>query len=227
MNGTPEPQTCEDVLLANPIILTEKRKFIVYKITNIINGRVYIGQTARSLAYRKREHIRDALNRNWQFALHHAIRKYGINNFIFETIFNCLSKKDMNQKEIESVEFFKSKKPTGYNMTNGGEGNQGIKQSEEWVRKRIESTRKGKGFGHIQSLEERRKKGESLKKVIHTKEWNKKVSESKLGDKNPTKRIEVREKISKAMKGKPTWWMIRGLKNPSKGNINRTKKEKI
>ena len=57
---------------------------IVYKITNKINGKVYIGQTIRPIEQRYKRHINDAMNNvlNTHFA--RAIRKYGQEIFICE-----------------------------------------------------------------------------------------------------------------------------------------------
>ena len=58
---------------------------IVYKITNLINGKVYIGQTVRSLEERYRGHIQRA-NKGYMGKLYPAMRKYGIDNFKPEVI---------------------------------------------------------------------------------------------------------------------------------------------
>ena len=55
-------------------------KTIIYKITNRINGKVYIGQTRMSLNVRWWHHC----NRKDCPALHHAIKKYGAENFTVE-----------------------------------------------------------------------------------------------------------------------------------------------
>ena len=67
---------------------------IIYKITNKINGKVYIGQTIRSLEIRKRGHIQCAeqgMNRH----LYNAMRKYGIENFEFEEMCKANSKSEL------------------------------------------------------------------------------------------------------------------------------------
>jgi group I intron endonuclease len=58
---------------------------IIYKVTNLTNGKVYIGQTVRTLHQRKNSHIRD-LKKNMDIVFHHALRKYGIDNFNWEII---------------------------------------------------------------------------------------------------------------------------------------------
>lgn len=59
---------------------------IIYKITNKKNGMCYIGETSKSLAMRKSQHIYEALKRGRDDKLHKAIREDGKENFTFEVI---------------------------------------------------------------------------------------------------------------------------------------------
>ena len=59
---------------------------IIYKITNKINNKVYIGLTTRTLKYRWSTHITESKNLNNQKHLYRAMRKYGIENFTIEEI---------------------------------------------------------------------------------------------------------------------------------------------
>ena len=63
----------------------------IYKVTNTVNGKLYIGQTSRTIEVRWREHIQDAFGRNNKgfFALHRAIKKYGKDAFKIEQIEEC------------------------------------------------------------------------------------------------------------------------------------------
>lgn len=138
MNGQvrmQEPSGC--VQGAKVLTGTETRKFIIYKVTNQVNGKIYIGQTGGTLAKRRSRHIRDSFSlnsdrRNRNQAIHCAIRKYGADSFIFETLCHCLSKDAADEKERE---FIKSTNSTsisiGYNRTYGGEGWLGWKHTEE------------------------------------------------------------------------------------------------
>ena len=69
----------------------------IYKITNIKTNKIYIGQTNKSPEDRLNEHIMNAENGKI-FHLSKAIRKYGKENFIIETIDYAFNKNDINEK---------------------------------------------------------------------------------------------------------------------------------
>jgi len=102
---------------------------LIYKYTNEINNKIYIGFTSRTFEIRSYEHIKQA-RLNSEYAFHRAIRKYGIENFSSEIIEENVS--------IERESFWIKKYESfgkGYNMTEGGEGTKGIKRSEETKKK--------------------------------------------------------------------------------------------
>ena len=59
---------------------------IIYKVTNIINNKIYIGQTIHSLNIRKSQHERSH-EYGYKTAFSNAIKKYGKENFIWEIIY--------------------------------------------------------------------------------------------------------------------------------------------
>jgi hypothetical protein len=96
---------------------------IIYKVTNIINNKIYIGQTIRGINKRKAIHIYRALKKiekNCYF--HNAIRKYGIESFKWEIVWKG-AVKFLNKKEIEYIKKYKSYfiYNKGYNLTRGGD----------------------------------------------------------------------------------------------------------
>lgn len=92
----------------------------IYKWTNLINNKVYIGQSINILA-RKAEHIKLAKNENYTTNIAKAIRKYGIENFNFEIIEEC-SYKELDIKEEYYINYYDSlNKEKGYNMLKVGE----------------------------------------------------------------------------------------------------------
>jgi group I intron endonuclease len=96
---------------------------IIYKITNIVNNKVYIGQTQKTLEERFKHHVNFAKKdyRSKDICFARAIRKYGENNFIIEKIDEADSKELLNEKEKYWINFYDSFK-SGYNSTLGGDG---------------------------------------------------------------------------------------------------------
>lgn len=91
-------------------------KGIIYKITNKVNGKSYIGQTRYTLEFRWRQHIHKKDNTYF----HNAIRKYGVENFEKEILEEC-DYTDLNKREIYYIAKYDSFK-NGYNLTIGGDG---------------------------------------------------------------------------------------------------------
>ena len=88
----------------------------IYKITNIQNNKVYIGQTIRPVEQRLHRHINDALNNILDTHFARAIRKYGKESFIIETIDTANSQEELNRKEQYWIRFYDSVNK-GYNET--------------------------------------------------------------------------------------------------------------
>lgn len=95
--------------------------YSIYKATNNINNKVYIGYTSKSLEKRKEEHIQRAIKES-KTRFHKAIIKYGEQNFTWELIYQSLDKnyckKIMEPHFIQEFDSY----GTGYNGTKGGDG---------------------------------------------------------------------------------------------------------
>lgn len=89
-------------------------KGFIYKITNKVNNKVYIGQTRKSIEFRWRQHK----NAKDCYDLHKDIQKYGSDNFVIELLKEC-EVEDLNKWEIYYISEYNSFKD-GYNMTKGG-----------------------------------------------------------------------------------------------------------
>ena len=89
---------------------------IIYKITNQINGKVYIGQTINSLEKRFNRHKQDALSGRLDTHFARALREYGVNNFVAEIIENVESQEKLNEREYYWINYYNSCKE-GYNET--------------------------------------------------------------------------------------------------------------
>lgn len=118
-----------------------QNNWTVYKHTNIINNKSYIGITSRKPENRWGKHgenYRPSKGRYSSF--YNAIKKYGWDNFTHEILLEYLSFEEATQKEKELIIFYNSKAPNGYNLTNGGEGTCGYEVSDDFRKRRSELT---------------------------------------------------------------------------------------
>lgn len=190
---------------------------IVYKVTNIKNNKVYIGQTIRNLESRKRQHLLYATNEKYysrfNCKFYEAIRKYGKENFEWEDVCQCNTIEDLNEKEKLFIKEYDSFGDNGYNLTNGGlnfirseETKEKYKQARrnrvtsEETRKKLSEARKGKKFT------EEHKKNLSLSQKGKERPWQKgrKISEE------TKKKMSLAQIGNKKMVGKTPW--NKGLK---------------
>lgn len=103
----------------------------IYKITNMINGKIYIGQS-KSLNKRKSDHFR-ALERGRHQNIHlqYAVNKYGLGNFNFEVI-ERIEVEELTNRENYWMEFYKSyNREKGYNIHRPSDNRSGYEASEE------------------------------------------------------------------------------------------------
>ena len=182
----------------------------IYKITNLINGKVYIGQSINIYKRWKEHKNKNNWNKKKQI-IYSAFKKYGLDNFNFEIIEIC-NKKMLNEKERFYIKLYKSyvydKNSNGYNATLGGESNLGMVLSKE-SKKKMSNARKGKYKGednprYGQHLSESEKKNISEKNkgnnkgVPRSEEVKIKISKTKKGYKHTE---ESKKKIAKSRKG--------------------------
>lgn len=114
---------------------------IIYKITNSINSKIYIGQTMQNLAHRWHEHSRPHRGRNKiKSAISAAIRKYGKENFKIEQIDSAKTIEELNIMESTYIKAFNSLSPNGYNLEIGGRN----KTCHSETREKISQTLKGR-----------------------------------------------------------------------------------
>lgn len=105
----------------------------VYKIENLINHKVYIGQSVY-IERRWKAHKITAFNKNdkgYNYPLYCAIRKHGLENFSFEVIEEC-QPEELNQKEEYYIQKYNSFFE-GYNQTLGGDSSGGGPELKEKV----------------------------------------------------------------------------------------------
>ena len=91
----------------------------IYKITNKVNNKIYVGQTIKTVEKRFQQHKNNS-NKDYfsQIVLYQAFRKYGIDNFICETIEEVENEK-LDEREKYWIEYYNSYLE-GYNSTLGG-----------------------------------------------------------------------------------------------------------
>lgn len=100
----------------------------IYKISNVYNDNIYIGQTICTIQKRWREHISAAKNKNYSHGqiLYRAMNKYGIDGFSISMVEMAACKNAENLfdvldgLEISYISKYKSLTPNGYNVTPGG-----------------------------------------------------------------------------------------------------------
>lgn len=100
----------------------------IYKITNNINKKIYIGQTRQSIERRWSQHITNSRLKQSHSLLDTAIKKYGSNNFTIECVEKVIDDtkqeliKHLNNLEKKYIKLFKASSKNGnYNITDGGE----------------------------------------------------------------------------------------------------------
>lgn len=173
---------------------------LIYLVTNKVNGKCYVGMTKKSLRHRRRDHINHAKNGS-SFVFRCALRKYGAENFEFSELDVADSWEALKRKEIMWIEFFNSKVPNGYNMTEGGEGTLGFpapnkgktpsKETREKIaaahrgmkasdaaRQKMSEVRKGKPCPWMRGKKLSRAHFRKLQAAAHTPSWRRKRSES-------------------------------------------------
>lgn len=93
----------------------------IYKVTNTINGKSYIGITTKEHAVSRWSGHKWSAKTGSKYPLHRAIRKYGKSSFVFETLGKAQSKPQLKRLEIEHIKRFNTLVPSGYNISPGGE----------------------------------------------------------------------------------------------------------
>ena len=185
----------------------------IYKTTNLINGRIYIGQ-------KKGEFNPIYFGSGKIIKL--AIKKYGENNFRIDILVYAMNREHLNNIEIEYISKYRSLFPELYNIAKGGEGGfchtENTKQimrkpkSKEAIENNVKARKEAaerRGYYFSQRTIEKMKKPKSkqhIENIIkshlgykHTEEQKKKISEGNTGKVIPQ---EVRDRIRKTLMGK-------------------------
>ena len=150
---------------------------IVYKITNIVTGKVYIGVTKRTLKARWSDHKECIHTKNYK--LYYSMRKHGIENFVIEEIAKAETVEELFNLERKFIIEYDSFNK-GYNATIGGDG----------------------PTGHVWTKESREKMRIAQTGEKRSPESIAKFSKTMTGRKGRPNSSETRAKISASNKGK-------------------------
>lgn len=129
----------------------------IYKITNKVNGKVYIGQSIRPIEQRFQRHINDAVNNILDTHFARAIRKYGKENFYIELVETCDNQTELNLREQYWIRKYDSIN-NGYNETDatskcGGNTYMSKTESEmKEISEKISKTKLGSNNPHSRSV---------------------------------------------------------------------------
>ena len=179
----------------------EKVYGVIYKIVNIFNEKVYIGQTV-DFERRKKDHLKKGGNS----AINDDLLRDGSESFEWHIVQECADEFELNHAEMRVIQEHIDKgfklNDTLYNKNMGSSGNVGWCPSEESRRKMSDAHK-----GNTHSEETRRKMGEAHKGITHSEETRRKIGEAhkgkpkrKIGESNRNRIVseESRKKIGEA-----------------------------
>ena len=127
----------------------------IYAICNMVNDKLYIGQTKNSLEKRFSQHKASAINKKIRTPLYDAMRKYGVDKFaIYEIESGEFDRTELNKKEIEYIKELNTMSPNGYNILRGGDYHELPRESVE----KIKSTMSGRKISWADKVSETMKK---------------------------------------------------------------------
>lgn len=170
------------------------KKCGIYLITNNINGKKYVGQS-RNLIKRWGQHKTESRRDKPHLIVDKAIKKYGIDNFSFEILFECPL--DMlDDWETDMIRLYDSVRPRGYNCVDKCNG-----VSEEERLKSSERMKKNNPMKNPDIAEMVRNK---LKGTHHNRvtEYQIEVTKKRMKENNPMKNPEVAKKVSMKITGR-------------------------
>lgn len=195
---------------------------IIYRITNLKNGKVYIGQTVRPLARRWKQHRQEAAKEVPAMLISKAIAKYGVLNFTIEPLCEVPAT-ELDSVEIAEIEKHRSTQTNyGYNISPGGKNPKyfnapeknrldrrkttGRKQSAATILKIKETRRLMRENGYRSPLSGRKRSPEFGKQIskrlkgrVFRKETIERIRKSLTGRRASA---ETRMRQSRAMQGR-------------------------
>lgn len=187
------------------------QKGIIYKITNKVNNKVYVGCTITTLEDRYKGHLYRCFNKNYDCKLYNSMRKYGKENFKIDVLEEC-NIESIYEIEKKYIELYSSYE-NGLNSTLGGEGCLGYIHSEE-KRKKISKNLIDSGNTHKNKTYEEiygdLANEEKIKRKFGVSNAHKNMSDQDKQQKS--------EKISESLKGRIPW--NKGLNKQTDDRVN-------
>lgn len=168
----------------------------IYKITNLVNGKIYIGKNSTS----EENYMGSGI------ILKYGFEKYGKDNFKKEILEdNIESIPLLNEKEIYWIDKFKSQDPKiGYNRTPGGDGNVGKWNGDNLSsehKEKISKSLLGREIKWKDKLSLARKNSQKVKEIYQSEEWKNKISEKMKGiERSESHRLNLRESMKNSEK---------------------------
>jgi group I intron endonuclease len=185
----------------------------IYKITNIITNKCYIGETKQTnIEIRWKQHKNTIKKGVGCPALKDAVKKYGIENFKFDILLICFDE-DRYKYEIEYIKKYNSQVPNGYNILGGGPGGgfEGKTHSEK-SKTQISEYMKQKYINNPElkrEMSERNKiimnseiiKNKISKGMLNSEKYQQMIKDKKFGNVNNTLHTEeTKNKIRESVK---------------------------
>jgi len=180
----------------------------LYKITNILNGKNYIGQSNSNRRWSQHKYFAKKPEQTGQY-IHRAMAKYGVENFIFEIIASCQTQEDADETETLLIIQYESRnKDKGYNSKIGGLGGIRGNHSPETIEKIRRATlnqiatqgHPAQGTKRTPEQLQTLSKARLDKPLEYTPELRQKMSEAHLGSKDSEE-----TKGNKAASAKSAW----------------------
>ena len=166
----------------------------IYIVTNRINGKIYVGQTIKSLKQRWSQHCKDTSC----VALYNAIKKYGSDEFDIKLLEECFSLDELNECEIKWINELNAIGSNGYNIREGGKGGGALSEN---TKNKI----KEKALKRWETPEFKKKMKKAYSKRSNNQEWKNHLAESQRGHKSNPNQLKALQKswfaASKPMNG--------------------------
>ena len=190
----------------------------IYKITNTVNGKSYIGQTIQSIEARFKAHLSGLSGT----VLKHAIAKYGAEAFRCEPIHQDVPNENLDNLERKEIKAHNTLAPNGYNLEAGGHKNKIIHPE---TRKKIGAKTAIAHKGMKRSSETRLKMSQWQQGRKLSPEHRKNIGESQKGKKISPEAIEKTASFHRGRKRPPE--VIENIKSAQRRRREREKQLQI